>query len=253
MKVLIIEDEQLAAERLQILLKAYDPDIEVISILESVAESIAWLQKNPVPDVILLDIQLGDGLSFTIFNRLPLKCPVIFTTAFDNYAIEAFQLNSIDYLLKPVTQRDLTRAFNKYKDLNNPLPDTAFFKQLMQTWNAAEKVYKNRFLVKLGNRMFFIEAQEIAYLYAEDKTVFLVNKEGSKFALDFTLEKLEQIIDPFLFFRLNRKIICSSSAIKEIKTYLNSRLKVTLQAGKQQEEAIISREKVQEFKQWAGG
>lgn len=253
-RVVIVEDEPLAAERLGIILSQYDSSAVTIACLESVEDSVKWFQQNALPDLVFLDIELGDGNSFEIFKQIEIRCPVIFTTAYDQYAIDAFRLNSIDYLLKPVTQEAMTRAMNKFKDLSVSNVSASLINQLLENRNGhSEKAFKNRFLVKLGSRLFFLDTTDIAWFFADDKTVYLVSTEGVKYAVDFTLEKLEQMLNPNQFFRLNRKIIVNADSIKEIKTFINSRLKIHLAANKQSEEVVVSRERVQAFKEWAGG
>ena len=251
MRVLIIEDEPLAAQRLQYLLGEYDRTIEIAGVIESVEDAVNWFGYSAIPDLLFLDIELADGSSFQIFNKINLQCPVIFTTAYDKYALDAFRLFSIDYLLKPVTLQALSKSINKYKLVARQTVHISGIQQMIEVLQPQLHNYKTRFLVKLGSRMFFVESNDIAYFFADDKTVYLVNKEGAKFVIDLTLEKLQQVMDPKYFFRLNRKLICSITAIKEIKTYLNSRLKISLQAGKHNSEAIVSRERVQAFKEWA--
>jgi len=254
MKIVIVEDEPLAAERLQMILLQIDSTVQVLAFLDSVEEAVKWFRLHPVPDLVMLDIELGDGNSFEIFQQVEVKCPVIFTTAYDQYALEAFRLNSIDYLLKPVTQDAMKRALDKFKSINISSVSSTLVERLLEGRSGStEKAYKHRFLVKLGSRLFFLEQKDIAWFYADDKTVYLVSKEGIKYAVDFTLEKLEQVLDPQHFFRLNRKIIVSALSIKEIKTFINSRLKILLSAQKHNEEVVVSRERVQAFKEWAGG
>ncbi len=254
MQVAIVEDEPLAADRLKIILAEYDNHIETVVCLESVEDAVKWFKQNKLPDLIFLDIELGDGNSFEIFQQCDIKCPIIFTTAYDQYAIDAFKLNSIDYLLKPVTQDAMTKALEKYKALNVHSVSASLIQQLLEGRSGhADKAFKNRFLVKLGSRLFFLDVNQVAWFFADDKTVYLVSTEGVKYAVDFTLEKLEQMLNPTIFFRLNRKIIVHANCIKEIKTFINSRLKIHLSAGKQYEEVVVSRERVQDFKEWAGG
>jgi two-component system response regulator LytT len=249
MKVLIVEDEPLAAERLKFIVAAYDPSIEIMAVLDSVQGAKEWLSCKPVPDLIFLDIELADGRCFQLLPYLRQECPVIFTTAYDNFALDAFQHFSIDYLLKPVSAESLAKALNRYHSIKQlhtqqPYPMTGMPLP-------AGRQYKNRFMVKTGNRMGFVEANEIAYFYAEGKTVFLVHREGQKYAVEYTLEKLEEMLDPIKFFRFNRKIIGNANAIRDIRTYMNSRLRIGLLAGNQHDEAIVSRERVQAFRQWA--
>ena len=250
MDVVIIEDETLAAERLQSLIKNYDASLNIVAVLESIEESVQWLQAKPHPDLLFVDIHLSDGHSFEIFKKINLQKPVIFTTAFDTYALNAFQLFSIDYILKPVTAEALGGAINKYKSIAgmaaanyNLLSDTV--KENFST------KYKNRFLAKVGQRSFFLQADEVAYFFADNKIVYLVDKEGNRFIINFTLEKLEPLLDPLDFFRINRKMIVHSKAIEQVKPYFNNRLKLLLKGIKADEEIIISRERVGDFKEWA--
>lgn len=251
MKVLIIEDEQLAIERLRLLLQEYDSSIEIAATLDAVAPAVEWLNTHPAPDLVFLDIELGDGMCFTIFSETTIKCPVIFTTAYDHYALDAFKLFSIDYLLKPVTLQSLASAIQKYREMISFHDRYKDITTLLSVLQSTGKNYKERFLVKSGTRMFFIEEDKLLYFFADDKTVFLVDHEGTRFVIDFTLDRLHEMLNPKYFFRLNRKIICRITAIKEIKTYFNNRLSVLLQAGKTKDEIIISRDRVAAFKSWA--
>ncbi|MFT3705225.1 MAG: LytTR family DNA-binding domain-containing protein [Agriterribacter sp.] len=251
MKVLIIEDEHLAVERLRLLLQEYDSNIEIVATLDAVAPAIEWFNTHPQPDLIFLDIELGDGMCFTIFSEASVKCPVIFTTAYDHYALDAFQLFSIDYLLKPVTLQSLASSIQKYREMISFHHSPQDITRLLEVLQSAGKNYKERFLVKSGTRMFFIEDANILYFFADDKTIFLVDAEGTRFVIDFTLDKLQEMLNPKYFFRLNRKILCRITSIKEVKTYFNNRLSVLLQAGKTKDEIIISRDRVAAFKLWA--
>ncbi|MFN7119154.1 MAG: LytR/AlgR family response regulator transcription factor, partial [Saprospiraceae bacterium] len=254
MKVIIVEDEILAAERLQQLILQYDNSIKIITSLDSVAEAVAWFSTAPPPDLAFFDIQLADGRSFEIFERCDIKFPVIFTTAYDEYALNAFKVNSIDYLLKPIDLASLTKAFQKYETLkstfNNTVPAITLetMQQVIQSFHKPN--YKTRFVVKNGAQLHSVASEEILYFYHEDKIVWLKRKDCKKFAVDFTLEQLDTMLDPVHFFRLNRQIITSFSAIKEVTTYSNSRLKIKLLDNN--EPAIVSRERVNDFKIWLG-
>ncbi|QNA44848.1 LytR/AlgR family response regulator transcription factor [Lacibacter sediminis] len=247
-KIVIIEDEQLAAERLVILLKQYDPSIEIIKHLYSVEESIQWLSTNAHPDLLFLDIQLADGFCFDIFKQVNYSKPIIFTTAYHEYALDAFQLCSIDYLLKPVTAEALTKAMQKFIQLQSNF-SVINYNQLSDFFDNAS--FKSRFLGKAGQRMFFVETSEVQFFQADDKIVYLVDKEGNKLTVDYTLDRLEGLLNPKEFFRLNRKYIARFSSIAQIKPYVNSRLKLLLRNGSKTEEVVLSRERVQEFKTWA--
>jgi DNA-binding LytR/AlgR family response regulator len=251
MNILIIEDEQLAQERMQMLVKAYDPSINIVGCLESVEETVHWLNTKPHPDLLLMDIHLSDGQSFEIFKRTSTQKPIIFTTAYENYAIDAFQLFSIDYILKPVTAEALATALNKYKNLSTAFSPKDYHLLMEQVKDNFSVSYKSRFLAKVGQRLFFITASEVAYFAADNRIVFLIDKEGNRFVINTTMEKLETELNPKDFFRLNRKIIINADAIDQIKPYQSNRLKLHLKGITSQEEIIISRERVADFKQWA--
>jgi DNA-binding LytR/AlgR family response regulator len=251
MDILIIEDEMLAAERMQMLVKNYDPSINIIGILESVEEAVQWLSTKKQPDLLLVDIQLADGHSFEIFKKVQIDKPIIFTTAYDQYALDAFQLLSIDYVLKPVTAEALSNAFAKYKSLTQqPAPVNNYAEVLQYVKENLSSKYKNRFLGKVGQRTYFIPVQEVAYFTADNKIVHLVARDGKRYLKNATMEKLEQILDPKIFFRVNRKIIIHIDAIEQIKPYDNNRLTIIVKGIPAAEEIIISREKVAEFKVW---
>lgn len=246
MRVVIIEDEQLAAERLVYLLKQLDASAEVVKHLFSIEESVKWLKENPAPDLLFLDIQLADGFCFEIFKQVDYKNPVIFTTAYNQYALDAFKLFSIDYLLKPVTSDSLKTALGKFKTLQHTITN---YKQLSTVFEDAS--FKSRFLARAGQKMFFVESNEVNYFQADDKIVFLIDKEGNRLVVDYTLEKLQDLLNPREFFRLNRQVIARYTSIAQIKPYVNSRLKLLLRSGTKTEEVILARERVQDFKLWA--
>ena len=251
MNILIIEDEQLATERLHILLKQYDPSINIVDCLESVEETVNWLQKKTHPDLFLMDIHLSDGHCFDIFKKATTQKPIIFTTAYENYAIDAFQLFSIDYILKPVSSEALAAAINKYKNLSASFAPADYSVMLEQVKDSFSTRYKNRFLAKVGQRLFFVMANEVAYFYADNKIVYLVDREGNRFILNTTLEKLELLLDPQQFFRINRKIIVHAEVIEQVKPAANNRLKITLKGIQTPDDITISREKIADFKVWA--
>jgi len=251
MRVLIVEDETLAAQRLQHLLKECDPSIEIVGVCESVEETVEVLQRQPSADLLLMDIQLSDGHSFEIFKKIQIRKPVIFTTAYDQFALEAFKHFSIDYILKPITAVSLRIALEKYKLLKSFMsPDYSGLLSTLASMQPANE-YKNRFLAKVGQRLFFVDINDIAFFQAENKIVYLVDKEGNRFVIDYTLEKLEALLDPKLFFRLNRKFIVKVTAIDHIKPFYNNRLKLSVKGASSCDEMIISRERVAEFKAWA--
>lgn len=252
MRVVIAEDELPAVERLHTLLKDFDPSIQVVASLDSVEDLVQWLKMNPHPDLLLLDIHLSDGHSFEIFRRINYSGPVIFTTAFDQYALEAFKVFSIDYILKPVSRESLARAIQKFRTITGVQvsPDYARLVEALKKPN-----YKERFLGKSGSKLYFIEADEVAYFQADNKIVYLVDKKGNKFIVNHTLDKLQDELDPRQFFRLSRRVMVRISAIEHVKPYYNNRLKVAVKGNGEDrsEDLVISRERVAEFRNWAAG
>ena len=249
MQILIIEDENLAAKRLIKLVKEQLPDAVIHGNLDTVTAAVNWLQNNPEPDLIFLDIQLADGISFEIFEKVKINSPIIFCTAFDQYAIKAFKLNSIDYLLKPVDPEDLVIALNKFQS-GRKAPSITL-DQIKNLLHPVSKTYKTRFLVKIGERIQTIDIQEAAFFYSEEKFTFLQTRQGKKYIIDYTLDEVEEMVDPEHFFRLNRKYISAINAIKEVFTYSNSRLKIHLESCTDND-ILISREKMGSFKSWLG-
>lgn len=247
MHILLIEDENPAAARLKRLIEPYFASATISGPLDTVKSSIAWLRENPAPDLIFCDIQLADGISFEIFKEVEVKSPVIFTTAFDQYAIQAFKVNSVDYLLKPLDPEAVEQAISKFK--NNHTRPTLDLAQIQALLAPQPKSYKSRFLVKFGEKIQSIPAEEVAFFFSESKVTYLQTQGGKRFILDTTLEQTEEMVDPNLFFRLNRKFLATVPAIADIITYSNSRLKVVLTNCTNQD-ILISREKVADFKAW---
>ena len=251
MKAVIIEDEDLAAEKLERYLQKFDASIEIVSQQISIEGAVAWFQNNPdAYDVAFFDIQLTDGLSFEIFHQVKINKPVIFTTAFDEYAIDAFKVNSIDYILKPITFTDVSKAMNKLKSMQNIFG-------MQEAVEEAEKMIgkkklKDRFLVKLGNHIHSIKTEQIALFYAEGRTVYLVTNENKKFILDYKLEDLCNVLDTSEFYRVNRTFIVNINTIQDVIVYSNNRLKITPKV-RVEKEIIVSREKVSTFKKWFEG
>ena len=255
MNVIIVEDEVPAAEKLERYLHKYDPSIQVAARFDSVATTVHWLKENQgTIDLIFMDIQLIDGLSFQIFQQVEVRKPVIFTTAFNEFALDAFKVNSIDYLLKPITFTDLSSSLKKLESLRQQFhwnkEQTEKVQQALS--GIKSKDYKNRFMVKLGEHIRSITADQIALFYADGRDVYLVTSQNRKFIIDYTLEALEDILDPALFYRLNRTFILNINAIKDVVVYSNSRLKI-IPSQDFDKEIIVSREKVAEFKEWFDG
>ena len=251
MNIIIIEDEKPAARLLQ--RKVEKLGLQINTLLHSVEESIHWFQNHPHPDLIFLDIQLSDGLSFEIFENIDIKSAVIFTTAYDEYALRAFKLNSIDYLLKPIDEDDLTIAISKFKNQfqKNLISNLDFDSIKRMLVNPVDRTFKKRFTIKLGQQLKMINIEEVECFYSENKGTYLHTFDNRNYLLDTTLEQLETEIDMEDFFRVSRKFIVPMKAIKEIQIYSNSRLKVILPSYKD-DEVIVSREKVQDFKTWLG-
>ena len=248
MKTIIIEDEKLAAERLKEIINEIDPSIEIADTLSSVEQSINYLKQNK-PDLIFLDIQLEDGLSFSIFDKVEIDVPIIFTTAYDNYAIKAFKLNSIDYLLKPIKKNELKDALEKYKSIKSSyLMD---FEEIIRSIQSKDISYKKRFLIQYGQKIKKVETSETAYFYALEKNVFLTTSSGNTYPIDFTLDKLQEVIDPEMFFRINRKMIVGFESIKSMIPYSRSRIKIELNPTEPKDvEALVSVERSSAFKEW---
>lgn len=257
MKVLIIEDEKPAAEKLELLLKKYDSQIEILDQITTVEKSVEYLKINQNHiDLIFLDIQLTDGLSFDIFKSVKVEKPIIFTTAFNEYAIDAFKLNSIDYLLKPLSYESLIVAMEKIKSLQNNLPQeksqsNISLDQIAKLLSEGQN-YKNRYLVKLGEHIKSIAVEDICFFYAEGRTVFIITTENRKFIVDNTLEELINQLNPEKFFRANRSFIINFDHINDVIVYSTSRLRVKF-PFEFEKEIIVSREKVSDFKAWYGG
>ena len=251
MNVIIIEDEVPAAEKLERYLGKYDGSIRVIAKFDSVASTVSWLrEKQEQVDLIFMDIQLIDGLSFQIFQQIQIHKPVIFTTAFNEFALDAFKVNSIDYLLKPITFTDLSTSMKKLETLRQQFTNRDQSQRVQEALTSLQvKQYKSRFMVKVGEHIKSITTNQIPLMYADGRDVYMVTTQGRKFIIDYTLESLENILDPKDFFRINRTFILNIHAIKDVLVYSNSRLKVTLTQDFDKE-IIVSREKVNEFKNW---
>jgi DNA-binding LytR/AlgR family response regulator len=249
MNVLIVEDEPLAAIRIEKLAKEINSQIIVLDKIDSVAASVAWLTNNTAPDLILMDIQLADGMSFQIFDRCNVTAPVIFITAFDEYAIKAFKVNGIDYILKPVDKEQLSNAFTKLDNLSRPRVTQQMLESMMNTMQAMTKNYKERFVIKVGEHLKTVATADILYFYTVDKTTFAHANDGRRYILDHTMDQVEAILDPARFFRINRKYLVSLVAIRDMITHSNSRLKLILTSS-EDTDIIVARERVLEFKAW---
>ncbi|MEQ9438758.1 MAG: LytTR family DNA-binding domain-containing protein [Cyclobacteriaceae bacterium] len=255
MNVLIIEDEYPAAERLQQLLERLSEPVNVVGVLDSVENASDWFQTNHSPDLILSDIQLSDGLSFEIYEKIIVKSPIIFTTSYDEYAIQAFKVKSIDYLLKPIKFEELDKAIRKFKQLKSEFSEeenAGKIERLLDNLQHSGRRYKKRFLVKKGEQLMPIADDEIAYFYTENELVYLFTPQGKKYVIDYTLEQLDELVDTEKFFRINRQYLVHLAAIRQIHTYFNSRLKLNLNPATD-DEVIVSKGKAKAFKQWLEG
>jgi DNA-binding LytR/AlgR family response regulator len=250
MKVLIIEDEARAANRLLKLLEKIAPEAEVVNILESVRDSVLFLQSRPSLDIIFSDIQLADGLSFEIYKQVEVQCPIIFTTAYDQYAIQAFNTKGIDYLLKPIEEERLGQALKKLDSLTAK-PDMQKLIELMSGNLPMTKKHKSRFMVKVGEQIKTINTSEIKTFYSFDRASFILTQDKRNYIVDFTMDQLEDMLDPQEFFRVNRKYIVSLAACGQIYAWSNSRLKIEIEGL--DEEVVVARERVIKFKTWLGG
>ena len=248
MKILLIEDEPQAAQRLEKLTKSIVPEATILASIDSVKKAVSWLTSNTAPDLILMDIQLADGISFSIFDQCEVKSPVIFTTAYDEYALKAFKVNSIDYILKPVDEADLRTALNKYQTLTAPA-ESKLLESIGHAMNMLTKKYKERFIVKVGEHLKSIETKEILFFFSLEKTTFAQTSDGRKHILDYTLDQLETMVNPVDYFRINRKYMVHAKSIQDMISFTNSRLKLRLQ-GSDDSDIIVARERVQEFKEW---
>jgi DNA-binding LytR/AlgR family response regulator len=246
MKAIILEDETRAANHLERLLAKVAPAILVIAKLESVRDAVKYLQTNPEPELIFSDIQLADGLSFEIYKQVAVNCPIIFTTAYDHYAIEAFKTNGIDYLLKPVEEERLLKAIEKARHFS---PGLVLEKLLAMNRPAGEKAYKSRFMVKVGDKIKSVQVEEILVFYSQEKASFIRTSHAHTYCIDYALDQLEPMLDPEKYFRINRKYIVSIDACTNILAWTNSRLRLKID-GIDDSDIIVARERVQEFKNW---
>jgi len=252
MRVVIIEDEQLTAQRLESMLHKYDASIEVAETIPSVSEAVDWFKSNPDPDLAFMDIHLEDGQCFSIFESINLQVPVIFTTAYDEYTIKAFKVNSVDYLMKPLNYEELVQAIEKYKRIHaHSEGETHNIETLLQSLHKKEPEYKDRFLVSIGSRLRTIETNEINYFYSAEKITFLVTKDNQRFPVDYSLDKLALVLNPKEYYRINRQMMVKLSAISNMHVYPKGRIKLDLLPA-MKEEVFVSLDKVVEFKDWLG-
>lgn len=256
MNVVIIEDEKAAVRNLIALLSDVDGDIEIIATLDSISESIEWFNNHQQPDLLFLDIHLADGSAFEIFEEVSISCPIIFTTAYDEYALKAFKVSSIDYLLKPIGKEDINKSFQKLKQLQSETgysPEKVF-KNLVDSLKQEKRDYKTHFLIPAkGDKLLPVSLDMILVFYIQDGFVKILLKGGTEHTVFQTLDELAENLDPSLFFRINRQYIISRDAVKDIDLWFNNRLSLNLHGIKINEKILVSRAKVQEFKNWFTG
>jgi DNA-binding LytR/AlgR family response regulator len=247
MKVLIIEDEKPASQKLIRLLEEVEPGIIILDVIGSIAGATNWLVSNQQPDLIFMDIQLEDGICFEIFEKCSIKTPVIFTTAYDEFSLKAFKVNSVDYLLKPIVPGELTKAIGKFKEIHDQKTE---FQKIESIISQLQPKTKERFLVRTGEHYRSVPVSDINCFFIKEKCNFMNVNEGRIYAVDYSLDRIEQMIDPGMFFRVNRNVIINFSAIRDIIAYSSSRLKIIMERWKEEDEIIVSRERVNEFKKW---
>lgn len=252
MDILIIEDETLAADKLEQMILRHDPGHRILQKIRSVESAINWFDQNEAPDVLFMDIHLLDGTSFDILKATSIDCPVIFTTAYDAYALDAFQVHSIDYLLKPVSYTKLQQAFQKLEAMQQTFQKAQQSQQLNKVLTALEdkkQHYKSRFLVKYRTRLLPIAVEQTSYFFSEDRITFLVVKEGQKYVINHSLDELESLVDPAYFFRINRQMIIHIESIQSVQKYFKGRLKVDLIPAPD-EDVLVSSRRAGDFQAW---
>ncbi len=247
-KVLIIEDERLAAEKLERMIMKLKPEWTLLGPVDTVEHAVKWLNTNPSPDLILLDIQLADGISFEIFDQAEVTSPIIFTTAYDEYAIRAFKVNSIDYLLKPIDPDALNASLLKFERIN-----TTHAPDRMKLETARQQIsqgYKNRFLVKVGNNLLSVLTSDVELFFIEERSVFIRTFQSKTYDVDYSLDQLQQLVDPDQFFRINRNYLVNIDAVTKLVSYSSSRFKLELNPEFRDDDLIVAREKASDFKKW---
>jgi DNA-binding LytR/AlgR family response regulator len=258
MTILIVEDEELAIKRLKKTIADIEPDIQIAGVTHSIKATVDWLKNNPAPSLILMDVELSDGQSFEVFEKTKVKSPVIFITSYDEYALKAFKVSSIDYLLKPIEKEDLESALHKHIDLkklynSNAAPKVDKIDTLVQELQQKlyQSEYRKRFLVKHLQKMVSIEVENIAYFFTDGRLIFFKTYENKKFIVDYSMDELEEMLDPEKYFRINRSHFVSINSVEQINDYFGFRLQLNLKPA-EEKEVIVSREKVTDFKKWLG-
>lgn len=248
MKILIIEDEKPAADRLIQQIQSLNAEAKILGVVQSVEESVNWFNLNDLPDLVFMDIQLEDGISFEIFENVNLDVPVIFTTAYNEYTLKAFKVNSIDYLLKPINVTELDQAIKKYERIN--MADSKLELQIKQAFQGLNKSYRNRFLIKVGSNFKSVSVNDINHIYIENKGTYVQTFASRSYAIDFTIDQLMDILDPEKFYRINRSCVVNIDAITQLSAYSTSRLQLSLENQNKNELFVVSRDRVSDFKKW---
>ncbi|MBQ8854377.1 MAG: response regulator transcription factor [Alistipes sp.] len=247
MKLLIIEDETAAAQNLRSILKSVTPEAEIVDTIDTVVDSIEWFENNPMPDLVFMDIHLSDGESFKIFDRVNITSPVVFTTAYDQYALKAFEVNSIDYLLKPINEQAVRRAVDKWRNLTGAAKSE--YNSRVDTMVRQHASYRNSFLVRFRDKLIPVSPEDIAYCYTSEEKVYAFGYNGERYPMEYTLEALQGMLSPVDFYRANRQFIIAREAVADISVWFGSRLSVNLKL-ETPEKIIVSKARVPEFKQW---
>lgn len=249
MQILILEDEEPALIRLEKIITEVVADAVIAGTASSVAAASEWFLNHTMPDLVFMDIQLADGNSFQLFNRVKITCPVIFTTAYENYALQAFKVNSVDYLLKPIDKAEVKRAVDKLKMLQGPRNLVADYTEILKNIPPPEKKYRDRFIIKIGDTIKSVNAADVAYFYTENKSNFIVINEGKRYPVDFNLDQLEEMVNPKNFFRINRQFIIGHHAIEEMKAHTRARIIVRLNPPTKLD-TVVALDRAQDFRKW---
>lgn len=249
MHIFVLEDEEQALQRLQKIIGKIIPDATIVGTVAGIEEAISWFENNPMPDLVFMDIQLADGISFQIFNKIKVICPVIFTTAYEHYALQAFKVNSVDYLLKPLDENEVKRAIDKLRLLQNSGPAVVDYAAILNSLKTAQKKYKDRFIIKLGDTIKSLCITDIAYFFTENKSNFVCTNEGKRLPIDFTLDQVEEMLNPKNFFRINRQFIIGHHAIDEMRAHSRSRIIVRL-SPPFKDPAVVAIDRAIDFRNW---
>lgn len=249
MHIFVLEDEEQALQRLQKIIGKIIPDATIVGTVAGIEEAISWFENNPMPDLVFMDIQLADGISFQIFNKIKVICPVIFTTAYEHYALQAFKVNSVDYLLKPLDENEVKRAIDKLRLLQNSGPAVVDYAAILNSLKTAQKKYKDRFIIKLGDTIKSLCITDIAYFFTENKSNFVCTNEGKRLPIDFTLDQVEEMLNPRNFFRINRQFIIGHHAIDDMKAHSRSRIIVRL-SPPFKDPAVVAIDRAIDFRNW---